>query len=412
MKNSKQKLISNFDINSILILLFCFVILSKTILGEYQNILILFIVTLSLIIFIFKNRGNIKVYITQLYLIFFIMVISSMILISFFYVSDTDLTINYLSSYFVGILISIFFITLLNNKYYLKRFSFLYILICFLISIYTIYHHVLFLVLGIDSEYITITGGQIFGRGLGFIGNPNYYSLTLLLGLSFILGWKYFNEMNNKLINLILIVISIDLILTFSRGALFSYIVIIAVWMFLKLLDRQKINRGSLIKIFINSFVLLFIVIIIIRLNSFQTVLNQITGRVNDLFVGDGSGRYGLWLEGYQVWLTNLQTTILGIGGNHFDLYSTLGVSVHNGYLRYLYELGIVGLITLLLFLIVLFIYSFSIRQIKPKSPFFFSWLGILIFSFSNDTFHLNEFWLTAMCILTYKVLNSRKTET
>lgn len=337
--------------------------------------------------------------------IIYLLVMIAQILNSFTYVMDVSMSFSYMTNFFVAIMTMVIFQMKFNNNLDLKKFVLTYVVIVTVISSMTLFFHMYYLVTGIDNtEFIsTFISSRYMGRGMGLYGNPNYYSVSLVMAVSLLLGMSYSKLINkDKLYYLVLIIISLDIFLTFSRGALFSFIAIVILSLLFNILKR---GNASLKKIFVNILLLLLAILFTSVVQStqfFSGFLDQTTSGITEVIEGTGSGRYNIWSDGFNIWKSEVHTIIFGVGGNNLELLSAYNHSPHNGYLRALYEFGIIGFTSLMLFLFTLIYKTFSFK-VKEINFLFFPLVGFLVFGLSNDVFHLLEFWILCVLIFSWK---------
>jgi len=236
--------------------------------------------------------------------------------------------------------------------------------------------------IGID---FTFWGGNI-GRGqvFGLFGNVNYYAEYLILPLALVIGLILSKEriFHRIFLLIALIIMSIALFLTFTRG---SYLAIaISIPAILFLYYRSSSNNTN--KQYYKKIILYFLLFVIIALaviyiphplNKENTPLGKLRNRVTIESLTSGSSilrRVATWKF---TWMMIEDYPILGSGvgtygyqslkyqsdffaqGQNRDIYPHgYAVQAHNEYLQIWSELGVIGL---LLFLWIIFNYYRSI---------------------------------------------------
>lgn len=220
-------------------------------------------------------------------------------------------------------------------------------------------------------------------RAKGLMGNPNYYAYYCFV----IFIASFFMEFKFKKLSLFLIAIAI--VFSISRGVIISLVLF------------GLINSIRSPKRLIFSIVLAFLFIQNISLIFPDSFVTTFITRISELTdeEGAGSGRSTIWAIGFKRWSENWFQIIFGFGFNQFATKlenDGLINTVHNSYLRALFELGLVGLIILSVF------YKNITSSIKWPDfrtmltvilPILLSWM-------SNDFFILKEtFYLIAILI-------------
>lgn len=301
----------------------------------------------------------------------------------------------YIVYFITGLLIYITVVLYVNTKDKLVLFMKVFIFIVTSIAFLTNFLHILQLTLGVNSPLVHV-GASI--RSVGFYGNPNYYSVSLLLGMTFLFGLFYLDYIkkdNNKNFMLFFatyFILFVGIYLTFSRGALIAAVLVTL--LFIVFNFKQFFNVKSLIVTLIFGVLILFLDF---GNNSvILQILDQTEVRFENAIYGTGAGRYNIWQDGWELYTSSLQNLLLGVGGNQFMYYYEFNIinNVHNGYLRFLYESGLVGLVLFLIFSIKIFISTFNFKFFSPSSLLFYPFIALLIMALSNDIFIIKEFWL------------------
>lgn len=345
------------------------------------------VVLITILAFAFISRGNLGVlndiltwFIAAYYFIFdrrILPTVNKPIFISFFllliYLTFNILfreSENYQIFYYFTVLIPYYFVFRNPDRGYL--FILLSGMMCALVSIFIILHQI-----GIISnpELFYARDGSV--RASGFMYNPNYFAYMNFV--IFIL--VFLTPLKKHLKFIILALIFLAVVLSFSRGVTAG----LTIFLFMSLFKREWLKY-----IFIAP---LFVIIIIIIFNKFlfnlldiETIKHTIEYRVSNLKSGDLSGRSTIWIYGFKIWFNDILHILFGFGFGNFQNYiGYYGIenTVHNSYLRSLYELGLVGTVVLIYF------YKSLIKSIKSISDInkFIIISSILVCWFSNDFF-------------------------
>lgn len=214
----------------------------------------------------------------------------------------------------------------------------------------------------IDNVTIKISGRLVI-RFCGLGGNPNYYSLTIILALSAIV--ILMNNNGFKLYYAILFVIlSIFGFLTLSKSFLLSYLLLIVLSFFLLIKNRKK-----------QKFIMLIAAIFGICLIYYFTsdYINDILFRFESADTLDkvSTGRLSIWKTYIIEIFNNLKTMFLGNGLN--SIISSIALGSHNTYIQSIFYLGFIGTTIFLISL------HFCIGKISFKNGL---WLYIIILMF------------------------------
>lgn len=279
------------------------------------------------------------------------------------------------------------FLFIFSKKSRIKNFVIYSAIYLSILSILMVAHR---LDIGVFSDlFYTRDGLQ---RASGLIGNPNYFayfSFCIFVLLQYILKSK-------KFLFILSFLIFIVVLLTLSRGVLMGVLLFLIIKIFTSI---KKIILFSLLLIVVSSN---------ISTITTGTISEDLFNRTIELEQG-GSGRSDIWEQGYELWSTNTQDLLIGMGFNQFQKRtSNIGIenTVHNSYLRVLYEFGLLGFIIIFSFYISI-IYSVKWGGMKTLVgfcvPFAFCW-G------TNDFFLVKEtFVLMSILLMTNEIGVKRK---
>lgn len=248
------------------------------------------------------------------------------------------------------------------------------LLICVLLLAYYFF--------GIDSFESLVIRRSGSSRAIGLMGNPNYfgyYCFAIFLATQLV-NFKYKHIISIALIILIL--------LSISRGIMVGLIIYFLFTIF------KKVQN-----------LIIFITITALVLYNLDLLLpdnfaDNFLKRVLELGSEDaGSGRSSIWTKGLQIWSNTWGDIIFGFGFNNFKsrlTFMDIDNTVHNSYLRMMFEFGILGFILIMNFFRSV-IKSISWLDLRTMLTFIFSIMAVWL---SNDFFINKEtFYLSAICI-------------
>lgn len=353
----------------------------------------------------FKDKDRILTIKKQnLPLYFFFLLMPITILIGGFYARNFTGILEYLSIFILGFLLCFVCLIILNNNKKIEYLMKIYIFFAVLISLSNLIIYFVFYFTG-NFENLLFIDNQ-GARSIGFYNNPNYYAVSVLIAVSFMLGLYKTTVVTDKKLNkiklIIYAVLTFDLFLTISRGAIITYILVNIIF----LVSEIKIK-----KINIRKLLLKFTGYSIITVGVFSVMLKSgILELVNDRFIrglnDGGSGRVDLWGKSLDIFGSEIFFVIFGVGGKQIETYTEFHIenTIHNSYLRFLLETGIIGFIVLILFLVLLSTRVFSIKKFIIISPMFFAFLSFIFLSLTNDMFLTREFYLIVALIFCWKI--------
>lgn len=208
-------------------------------------------------------------------------------------------------------------------------------------------------------------------RASGLMVNPNYFAyMCFICFLLFNLLFK-----SSFCRNILLVLLGLLIVLSFSRGVSAALVV----FLFIRVFNIKRL----LYSIALFCFFILFMKFSKFDLDGLYSTFEY---RIENLKSGDVSGRSDVWVLGFQEWIKSIKDFLFGFGFNNFHSklsFYNIENTIHNSYLRMLYEFGVFG------FIIIMFFYiSFFVKIVKGgwyKKAIFLIPIGVAWLS--NDFF-------------------------
>ncbi|MBY5925424.1 MULTISPECIES: O-antigen ligase family protein [unclassified Halomonas] len=216
-------------------------------------------------------------------------------------------------------------------------------------------------------------------RVMGFLNNPNYYSLSMLF--SFFVSLYLFRLKQVTWICVFLI--SLGVIFSLSRGAILA----ISLFILVTFLEKRFITN---LTICIAIFILACFSFLLYETGFAADVFTLLFGRFADSG-GGAAARLSSLMLGWHSYSSDLQHFLFGVGPG--NLLSLMENNPHNSFARILFESGVLGFLAYVTFITVLLLSA--IRQTLSGSAFALGMvLSLIAFSLTNDYYLVKDFWL------------------
>ncbi|WP_141400324.1 O-antigen ligase family protein [Ureibacillus acetophenoni] len=241
-----------------------------------------------------------------------------------------------------------------------------------------------------DGSVDTISFGLLIDRDyprlIGLLDDPNIYVFFNTLFFCFyVTNLKGVKHYSGFLLCLI------TSLLTFSRGGLVSLLLVSVLYLVLS----SSAKRIKWIGLFLPVIGVIYAVSYFTPININRIIIN----RINDFTNDQGSGRFELWEQALDYFMSK---PLLGIGAFNFSDYYAFHhhktLYVHNTYLEILAESGILGFTLFLLFLIVLMKKFYEIKLHKTKPYIVLTFFGFL-FQMISLSLIINEAFFLFLAI-------------
>lgn len=347
-------------------ILFCYIPAVFTFLQNmhFLNFSSLTLVTATFVIVLFLiSSRSIKLYFDST-IDYLILLLSAFILLSVTVSSSFQASIEFVSIFFIGILM---YYLLSCNSTWIQNFYkalFFLALINLIITILSFIDFQLFK----SIFYRFLTGKAIeftdsyyskFGFHAGIMGQTGTNSVVLSMGFPYLVGCISRNEKKIPYIALFVMFL-FGIVITGKRGA-FIYVLITS---FIIYAIKQSKEPSSLFKkIFAMIFLLLLLYFAYCFIEPFTILIDRLipnSDSVTDL----SAHRFDLYSEAISVFKSN---PIIGIGIGAYPVISVYSNNVHNDFLEMFAEMGIFGGLTYLILCLILLANSIKLCAASNK---------------------------------------------
>ena len=243
------------------------------------------------------------------------------------------------------------------------------------------------------TEGLIVTGGIM--RISTTVGAATGTGLIILMLGCLVTGYY---KMSSVMTYILLIIISIALLFTISRGSILSWTLYLVFYFY------KKLKNISFARIIFYGFVLIISLSILNSNGVFEPLANRMESTEGDI----STGRSELNNEAINLISAS---DLLGVGvGNVYpdkivqfeykDLIPNY-VGMHNIYLTYLAEIGLIGLITILL------IYLLLLKQVGLKQATSFAIVCIMLINFNTEAIFVDQEYIALFFLLINTSLNN-----
>jgi Lipid A core - O-antigen ligase and related enzymes len=201
-------------------------------------------------------------------------------------------------------------------------------------------------------------------RRTGGTGDPNEFSVTVLISLSFLLGYmlKFRNKQKIAGIVVMLLFYVISLLFAGSKSAILTLILLVILFLGYICTSYKSSHK----KLLITGIIFTFIVIGIVVGYYYGDVFQMLLQRFDE--VGTANERFISWKAGLELFVDN---PFCGIGianyrniiGIYYPFIAETSRAAHNMYIQALVETGFIGFVAYLGFII-----SILFKQLKYKT--------------------------------------------
>ncbi|MBM7560336.1 O-antigen ligase family protein [Marinitoga litoralis] len=227
-------------------------------------------------------------------------------------------------------------------------------------------------------------------RLVGFFKDPNVLGPFLIIPALYLFEEFYKSKKGWIKKIIILFFLSLGILLSFSRAAWLNYFIGVFIIIFAYALKNKTLYNWK---------TLLALSLLLVVIISLFTIDMEIMGiSFKSIFKSRlGIKSYDMnRFKSQAASLNMLKMNLLsGIGPGNYE--EITNYSAHNTFLRYLGERGLLGIITLYIFLIYIFLKAY---QIKDNIFLLASLTGLMINSYIVDTLHWRHMWILFVLII------------
>ena len=175
--------------------------------------------------------------------------------------------------------------------------------------------------------------GEYTSRFSGLAGNPNYYTLDIIMALSAIFVISYSTK-NQKIYTFFTIVLSVFGMMSVSKSFLVTWVMLIIIWFILSVKQGGVKMVKFAFVLALGAFIIYFVADDYVH-SFLMRFFKDSTGSINDIT----TGRYNIWINYIKAIFNDLKIMLFGNG-----LKTLCGVKgTHNTYLEALFNVGLVG---------------------------------------------------------------------
>lgn len=269
-------------------------------------------------------------------------------------------------------------------------------------------------------QYLTFDSFLIYYGLQGTMGNSNRVASFLLVTIFLSFAIKDKNKTSSVIFALLILTQFFALLLTKSRGAWVSFLMIFA-FMLAYYIYKSK-NVKTFFKTITITLLLGFSIYIILPSETIQLLYDQFNS-IFDLNNRSNSDRIYMWKSAIDMFSEN---PLFGKGvGNFYNLYPNyryIGAdlqftSAHSNYFMLIAENGLIGTILYILFLLHITHRVFKQKLNKHESFvrmfIFFSWLTFLVQGLTDHNMYVvrsaSSFWMVLVLIILYRKENGNE---
>lgn len=243
-----------------------------------------------------------------------------------------------------------------------------------------------------------IKGTNEFGRVQGIFSHPNFYSFYIIFIIICVLYYIDTGRINKKIYYPY---IAINIFMLAASGSKTAVLIlfIIIIYQLKRKMKYKSMNYNVMMVIFILAITSITIFCFnesIKELRIFNVNYGLVENQINSF-----DWRVLKWKETFKVWEYNKVGMILGHGYRSELYYGGIkGFSMHNEYLRVLFNAGILGAFIMFNLLVGIVIKIFKIDNYRKRTFYVSILILIAIGSFTENLFVASETCLTYLAVI------------
>jgi len=238
----------------------------------------------------------------------------------------------------------------------------------------------------VDDTTLRLNGTDFVSRFSGLQGNPNYYTIDIILALSAIIVTMY-NRKHRPINTVFLVLLPVFGLMSLSKSFLITLVLLIACWFVLSI--RQGV--GGMTR-FVFIAVVGMAIAYYMAYDSINASLLRFMGDDTSSLEQVTTGRSDIWMDYVEALLGDFKMLFCGNGLN--TVLETAGKGAHNTYLESLFSLGIFGS-TILLSAI-----GFAIGKISLKNAVWVPFILLLVRMFAIGILTYDNLWFYLLILV------------
>lgn len=252
-----------------------------------------------------------------------------------------------------------------------------------------------------------INKSDSFGRVQGIFSHPNFYAFYLIIIILYLVLCIKYKE--KGLLTYLYVIFNIIMILAAGSKTALIALSVSFIYIFSRYIKRKNI----FLRFPIIGIMILIILIIIVLFGKELSDLRvfDINYGIQESQVNSFEWRLLNWQSKITYLKSNFWGSLFGLGVGSEVLYGFKGYSMHNEYLRILFENGIIGCILIIIFLKSLFRKVKNLKDIQLKEFYIAILIVMLVGSMSENIFVAVETLLLYLSLIFSINLVSRVNE-
>ncbi len=240
-----------------------------------------------------------------------------------------------------------------------------------------------------DTEYAS--------RFSGLHGNPNYYTLDIIVVMSAIVVFLY-NNRNTKTHTFFFVILAVFGLMSISKSFLVALVLLMLCWLIVSIKQGLRKTIKLLVVCAVGATTVFYFAYDYISAYIYRLTQDR-TGTLDAIT----TGRSEIWIGYIEEILNNVK--ILFFGNGLKTISETIGMATHNTYIELLYSLGIVGAIIFLLTL------RIGMGKIKLKQGIWIPVIILMVRMVAVNILTYDNLWFyLAIIIMLAREVSNQKT--